>query len=379
MRMTNCITRCKRQSGRVLKTVLLLGVLSLSTAQAAVVQDITGRSVNVPDKVQRVLLGEGRLIYAMSLLEGKQPFSRIVAWQGDFRLLDKQGYAAYRQRFPQIDRIPLIGQVNEASINSEKIISLKPDLAIFSISGHGPGVHNPLVQQLNKLGIAVIFVDFREKPLENTIPSMRAMGQALGRSKQAEDFIAFYQRKLADIKARVARDPATQRPLVFADIRAGSFEQLMSAGHGSFGEMLEVAGGRNLGSALLNVPLGPVSIEHVLMQRPGYYLATGSAAPGDISGVKLGAGISPAQAQSSLKAMGQRDQLKGLSAARGEHRFAAWHMFYVLPQHIVLLEAMAKWLHPDQFRDVDPARSWAQMQQRFKAQMPAGTYWISQP
>jgi iron complex transport system substrate-binding protein len=365
--------------GGLINILLLLSFCSLSAAHASVVQDITGRSVRVPDKVQRVLLGEGRLIYAMSLLEGKQPFARIVAWQGDFRLLDKQGYAAYRQRFPQIDQIPLIGQVSEATISPEKILSLKPDLAIFSVSGHGPGVHNPIVQQLTKLGVPVIFVDFRAKPLENTVPSLRAMGQALGRSKQAESFIRFYQGKLADIKARVARAPATQRPLVFADIRAGGFEHLMSAGHGSFGEMLEVAGGRNLGSSLLTVPLGPVSVEHVLMQKPGYYLATGSAAPTDSSGVKLGAGVSRAQARASLLAMGQREQLKGLSAARGEHTFAAWHMFYVLPQHIVLLEAMAKWLHPDQFRDVDPARTWADMQKRFNAPMPDGTYWLSHP
>ena len=39
----------------------LLAVLASQHATAVVVNDIAGRSVKVPDKVERVLLGEGRL------------------------------------------------------------------------------------------------------------------------------------------------------------------------------------------------------------------------------------------------------------------------------------------------------------------------------
>lgn len=40
-------------------------------AQALTVTDMAGRSVQVPDRVQRVLLGEGRMVYTMALLEGR--------------------------------------------------------------------------------------------------------------------------------------------------------------------------------------------------------------------------------------------------------------------------------------------------------------------
>ena len=49
---------------------LTLGVISV-TAQAVTVTDIAGRTVTVPDDVQRVVLGEGRLFFALSLLEGQ--------------------------------------------------------------------------------------------------------------------------------------------------------------------------------------------------------------------------------------------------------------------------------------------------------------------
>lgn len=59
---------------------LAMGVMSTG-AQAVTVTDIAGRTVTVPDDVQRVVLGEGRLFFAVSLLEGQKPFDRIVGWQ----------------------------------------------------------------------------------------------------------------------------------------------------------------------------------------------------------------------------------------------------------------------------------------------------------
>lgn len=356
---------------------LMLAALFSSSSFAAVVTDIAGRQVTVPDKVERVLLGEGRLFYAYSLLEGKQPLARLAGWQGDFRQLDPQGYGVYRKQFPQIDQIPLIGKASEDSVSAEKVLTLKPDLAIFSLSGHGPGLDNPIVQQLTQAGVAVIFVDFRNQPLQNTVPSMRLLGKALQREKQAEAFVRFYEGKLADIRRRVATIPPAQRPLVFADVRAGTFDNLMTAGKGSFGQMIETAGGRNLGSSLLDVPLGQVNPEHVLVQKPTHYLATGAMSAGAKEGVAMGAAVSRADALATLAATGQRAQLKGLPAARSQNSFGAWHIFYVVPQHIVMIEAMAKWLHPQAFRDVDPAKSWAELHQRFQAVPVSGTFWVN--
>src|SRR5476649_1367396 len=139
---------------------LILGLCS-TQAVAVTVTDIAGRTVTVPDNVQRVVLGEGRLFFAVSLLEGQKPFDRIVGWQGDFRKLDPQTYATYQAKFPQIDKIPLIGNTSADSISPEKVLTLNPQLAIFGLSGHGPGKESALVGQLQKAGVPVVFVDFR--------------------------------------------------------------------------------------------------------------------------------------------------------------------------------------------------------------------------
>ena len=48
-----------------------------------------------------------------------------------------------------------------------------------------------LIEKLAKVGIPVVFVDFRDKPFENTEPSMRLIGKLFGKETRAEEFIAF--------------------------------------------------------------------------------------------------------------------------------------------------------------------------------------------
>lgn len=352
-------------------------LFSILPAQAAgFVTDMAGRRVAVPDSVQRVVLGEGRLIHAFALLEGRHPLDRLAGWQGDFRMLDPQGYAAWRRVFPAIDRIPLIGTTQEDTISPEKVLTLRPDLAIFSLSGHGPGVGNPLVQRLMSAGVPVIFVDFRDKPLAHTLPSLRLMGRMLHREAAAESYIAFYQSLLQRVSRRIATVPQQARPSVFIDLRAGQMDTLTSAGQGSLGEMVEEAGGRNVAAAFMRTGMGPVSIEQILASRPARYLATGTAAPGAPAGVRFGAAVTPQEARASLLATADRPQLKGLVTRAGLPAMGAWHHFYNAPSHIILIEALAKWLHPALFADVDPAHDLQELHRRFLPVPADGTYWV---
>lgn len=362
-------------AGRKLALGLVLGLMAIGV-QAAAVTDIAGRKVEVPAKVERILLGEGRLFYAYALLEGKQPFARLAGWQGDFRYLDPQTYGQYKAKFPEIDRIPLIGKTNEESVSAEKVLTLKPDIAIFSVSGHGPSLDNPIVKQLAAARVPVVFVDFRLKPMENSIPSLRIMGRALHREATAERFIRFYQEQLRAVTGPAAAIPEAQRPKVFLDVRAAMFDHVASAGKGSLGEMVDVAGGRNIGDTLLPIALGEVNMEKVLAMSPSVYIATGAGAPGARTGLKFGAGVSPAMAREALQRTAQRGQLGALAAVRNGNVHGAWHHFYNTPYHVVLIQQFAKWLHPARFAGLDPQATWVKMHKEFLAIEPQGTYWI---
>ncbi|WP_374338754.1 ABC transporter substrate-binding protein [Leeia sp.] len=360
------------------KAGLLLGLLlPLGQIKAETVTDLAGRQVKLPAKVERIVLGEGRLLYTLALLEGKQPLKRIAGWQGDLKLLDGQTYRQYQKQFPEIERIPLIGKADEESVSSEKVLAVRPDLAIFTLAGHGPDVDSKVLHDLEKAGVPVVFVDFRVSPLTHTVPSMRLLGKALQREQEAERFIGFYQQEMDKVRQALTKLPGNQRPAVLVDLRGGSMPQMMSPGKGSLGEMVAFAGGRNLAADWVPGAMGEVSVEKVLAARPPFYLLTGANAPDAASGLKMGAEIDARLARDSLLQTARRGQLGQLPAIRQGQVLGAWHHFYNTPLHVVLVQAMARWMHPDLMQQVNPQQTWLRLHQQFLAVAPSGTYWVS--
>lgn len=356
--------------GAVLATVVSLAV------QARDVVDVTGRTVVVPDRVERVLLGEGRLVYAMALLEGEQALDRVIGWQGDFRGLDTQGYAALATAFDGMDDIPVVGGTSADTFSVEKAMALTPDVAFFAISGgHGPGPGSEAVAQLEAAGVPVVFVDFGAHPLRNTVPSLHAMGQVLGRTDRAQAFADFYSTQLRIVTDRVqaaSNAPGFQRPSIFVDMLAGLVDCCNSPGQGNFGEMIELAGGENLGAGRVPGPIGKLNIEYVMARDPDVYVATGVFAAGQ-GGVTLGYQATPAQAIASLKAVAERPETRELTAVRQGRVYGLWHIFYDSAEHVVAVQALAKWLHPALFADLDPERTRTELYARFMPIAAAGT------
>lgn len=360
---------------------LILGLCS-TQALAVTVTDIAGRTVTVPDNVQRIVLGEGRLFYAVSLLEGQKPFDRIVGWQGDFRKLDPQTYAVYREKFPQIDKIPLIGTTTADSISPEKVLTLRPDIAIFGLAGHGPGRSSELVGQLEKAGVPVVFIDFRTSPLKNTLPSMELLGKVLNREKQAQDYIQFYRnniKRVTDVTSKVSEE---NKPKVFIELRASTTgECCRSAGNGNMGDFIDLAGGVNISKPLLPGPLGQVNLEKVIASQPDIYIASGGGAPKKADDTSLptslilGAQVTPQQAQASFTPLLQRKGISTLKAVEEGHSFGIWHNYYNSPYNVLAVQAFAKWFYPQKFADLHPEQTMKQMYQQFLAVEPSGTYW----
>ena len=354
--------------------IVLLG-MAVSTAWARDVTDALGRVVKVPDTVQRVVLGEGRLISAFALLDRDRPFQRIVGWQNDLRKLDPNTYAAYVAKFPQVKDIPLIGQASEQSVSAEQILALKPDLAVFSISGHGPTEHSPVADVLEKAGIAVLFVDFRVNPLQGTRDSMTALGQALGREAQASAFVDFYNRHVERITRTLGTLDDSQRPGVFLELLVGVWANPgHTTGKGGMGELIRLVGGRNIAEGVVPGALGDISVEYALKADPDVYILSGNQQPG----VMLGAGIDAQTARTSLMQVLKRPQFAELRAVREGTVHALWHDFYNSPYNILAIEALAKWVHPQKFTDLDPQLTLNELNQEFLDTPLAGQYWISE-
>jgi iron complex transport system substrate-binding protein len=362
------------RSWRRLAALLLLGAwLGFAPSAGAVeVTDVLGRKVEMDHAPQRIVLGEGRLFFALALLDRDNPFQRVVGWQNDMRLLDPHTYSVYAKRYPQVSQLPLIGQASEQSVSAEQILALKPDLAIFSIAGEGPTQHSPVADLLAKAGVPVLFIDFRVHPIENTRVSMRALGQLLGREQQAEQYLSLYDQHLKRVTDHVAGLPDSQRPKVFLELLAGVWQAPgHTTGKSGLGSVVTAVGGHNIGADVVPGALGDVSVEYVLKADPDVYIATGNRAPG----VLLGAGVSQDTARQSLAKITARPEFAPLRPIQAGQAHGLWHDFYNSPFNILAIEAMARWVHPERFKDLDPQATMVQINQMLNVGLD-GQYWV---
>lgn len=367
----------------LLVLAMTLGMVSANAAQTRTVTDLAGRTVAIPAQVKRVILGEGRYIPAMAILDRENPIERVVGMQGDFERLDRFGYAFYRQRFPAIDDITRVGQLAPSSFSAEKAIALMPDVAFFGLEGHGPSPNDQtVVEQLERAGVTVVFIDFRRKPLENAPKSIALMGEVLGRQARAAEFITAYQQALARVTDIAGT--LTDRPSVFIENRVGlSKDCCATMGDGMMGTFVEAAGGDNIAKPLVSGTHGTVSLEYLLKAQPDFYIGTaiGTAIgnadqAADADGrILLGPGVDAQHARLSLTLALDRRGIAELGAIRNDRAFGIWHHFYDSPFNIVAVQAFAKWLHPDAFADIDPNATMTELFERFQPIPADGTYW----
>ncbi|MCL3883962.1 hypothetical protein [Marivita sp. GX14005] len=74
-------------------------------AETITVTDIAGRNVEVEKNPDAIVLGEGRMIYSLALLDRDDPFERVVGWKDDMILYDPDAWRAYEAKFPEAAKI----------------------------------------------------------------------------------------------------------------------------------------------------------------------------------------------------------------------------------------------------------------------------------
>lgn len=342
-------------------------------AQPITVTDVLGRKVTLKKPATRVVLGEGRDLVTLNIVH-PNPVSIIASWSDDFK--KELEYQDYKKKFPAIDKVPVVG-TNGQTFSVEKAIASRPELAIFSAKGHGPGKDaTEIISQLEAAGIPVVFLDFRGDPFKNTTISISILGKLLGQSARANRFISFYEVRKNRISSRIAAAKVA-RPKVFMDMKAGMSEnQFSTPGNGNLGDYIKLAGGHNIGADVLPGPLGQLNQEFVIKSNPQVYIATGV----DIfrgRGVVLGAGVSVQEAQASIRKRVSDPVISELDAVKKGRVFGLWHLFYASPFNILAAEAIAKWTHPNLFKDIDPNASMRELNAKFLSVPMHGTYWVN--
>lgn len=362
-----------------LALALLVGAPPAVSAQPVAATDVLGRQLSLPAPARRVVLAQGRLLPALAFVL-RDPVRVLAGIGGDFRRQDPPTFALYVRAFPALETVPAVGEGTPETLPIETIVALQPDLVVLSRSlagGRRTGqAGGDLIERLEAAGLKVAVVDFFIHPLADTVPSLRALGRLLGAGDEAEAFAAFYEARLARVKERVA---GLARPAVFMHAHAGGTDCCFSPGRGTFNDMIEAAGGRNIAAGLLPGVTGQLSLEAVIAADPALYVATGGVHLARRGGLVLGYGVPEEAARASFARLLADPGIGAVGAVARGRAFALAHLFNDTPLHIAAVEALAARLHPERFADVDPQATIDEINRRFLAVPATGTFWMDAP
>ncbi|QMV01866.1 ABC transporter substrate-binding protein [Devosia sp. D6-9] len=364
-------------------SVLVLASLtsSASMADPFTVTDVAGREVTFDKPVEHVILGEGRMIYALATIETDDPFGKVVAWRNDLWTTDLDLYNDYVVKYPAVKDLPFLGNLTDGTLQTETVVDLKPDLMLLPIGNKKAADEVGLEKMLDGIGVNVVYIDFREHILENTVPSLHVLGQLFGKEERAHEVADYWQAQLDRVTETLEKAKPSE-PNVFMYRAAGLQECCGTFGPDNFGLMVDLAGGHNIGSDFLPGYTGSINPEQVIASNPDIVVVTGSnwTHSNNASGyVTVGPGAASVAdtSRAALAKLMEEPAFTGSKALASNNVHAIWHQFYTSPYQFVAVQQLAKWFHPDLFADLDPDATFKEFSEKFLPLPYRPGYWVS--
>ncbi len=148
-------------------------------------------------------------------------------------------------------------------LNTEKIVSLKPDLVLAA------EINTPeQVKQLEDLGLKVYYLK-NPLTLEEMYKNLEIVAQMTGHDSEAATLIDSLKKRVAAVDEKIA--PLNARPNVFYELDGTDPAKPYTAGKGTFiTQLIERAGGHNIAANLDGYP--QLSLEQVVAADPSFII-----------------------------------------------------------------------------------------------------------
>jgi len=319
----------------LLFSFLLLGLIilvnSIQTVKKQAVSSQKQQFINITDSMERSV----QVPYLPKrIVSVNSDVSEIMCALG---LADRIVGVSDTSEFP-----PLLkdkAKVGESFTPSvEKILALKPDL----VFGYGSFLKPEIIAKIEQGGIPVVILDCYK--LKNLSHDIQTLGKIFGKEKEAEQYNQILQKYENLIKARISKLSPAEKPITY--VESYSDYSTVATGVGA-AEMLEQAGGRNAAQSLPNA-YPKVSAEWVVAQNPQVIIKALN------SRVSSGYGQASGSMQKEYERVIARPGWKNISAVKNDRVYLMCSDIWTGPRAIVGVAYMAKWLHPDLFKDIDP-------------------------
>lgn len=304
--------------------------------------DSSGTEVEIPRPVERIVIAYPTI---------GEPIRLLGAWD---KVVGRDFYTTDEVLFPGASELPcVVGPMGHYLINYEKVFELDPDL-FLTMAMPIPGLET--VRDKLEPEIPVVALNF-ENPA-TLAENMRKLGLILGKEKEADEYIDFYQRVVNGITEKTARIPEAEKPrMFFWPLNYDYASRYMTYGK-SFSSALEaqveIVGGINIAEDL---PGAYPYVNPEWLAEQDIDVIIGHVSPMVIRGI-FGYEVDDATvAQNTIDWIMNKDKdpvLAGSDAVKDRRVYLYQNELVGSPKFVVALAYMAKWCHPELFPDLDP-------------------------
>ncbi len=191
----------------LLTALMSLFILPPAHAATRTITDMAGRTVVIPDNVDKVICsGPGCLRY-LTYLQGQ---NLIVGVDSIEKRLNKFDSRPYAMANPQFKELPLFGEFRGHD-NPELIISLEQQPQVIFKTYKDMGYDPDELQA--KTGIPVVCLSYSSLAAQRQkiYDSLELMGKIINKSERAEKVCNFMEENINDLEKRTANIPESER------------------------------------------------------------------------------------------------------------------------------------------------------------------------
>jgi iron complex transport system substrate-binding protein len=226
----------------------------------------------------------------------------------------------------------------------EKILKQNPDLVVY-YGTQWTTDYETINETLKKANpdISVIGLDCF-KP-ETYVEDMMKLGYIVGRVKEAEEFTDWYTDKMDEIKNVLKDVPEEAKPRVYEGGRSDFYQ---TGGYGSSSHnVIVMAGGKNIFADTA----GDVTVDpEALVERDPQFIIWKIS---NIGGYSLGKD-NTTKFKEKQKEILDRSELANVSAIKSGNVYIQSADIFFGGRYFLSIIYMAKWFHPDLFKDLGP-------------------------
>ncbi len=341
--------------------------------------DLAEREVTLDSRPETIAVGFYIANYLM--VGGDEALDRLVGLAMESWDSIRYGeHAVFTSTYPKLleanGEIVNIGSYHDDTLNTEKILQLKPDVLLLSPSQYS--ANNEQVKTYENAGIKVVVVNFNANTLEAHTRSNRILGMILGKEDVAEEQIAAYTAAVNDIASRLA-GANVEKKVVYVELgNKGPGDYGNSYSNTMWGSFVTQAGGINIADGQIE-KYGSLNPEYVIASNPDAIFIGGSIWSGDTGGdqMRMGYTISEETARERLKKFTERPGWNAIAAVKEGEVYGVDHGGLRTMIDYAYLQYIAKALYPELFEDLDPQTTMEEFYEKYLPDLDyTGTFMI---